>query len=97
MILPHELLPWLLRQNAFAEVHGSDLATYWGHFRDKVPWGHAADGLEERIHPLYLWGDDAVFNEGSEKLLVIAMGHQLDIRKNSLESVWPLCCVRDAS
>ena len=97
VILPHELLPWLLRQNAFAEVHGSDLATYWGHFRDKVPWGHAADGLEERIHPLYLWGDDAVFNEGSEKLLVIAMGHQLDIRKNSLESVWPLCCVRDAS
>ena len=97
VILPHELLPWLLRQNAFAEVHGSDLATYWGHFRNKVPWGRAADGLEERIHPLYLWGDDAVFNEGSEKLLVIAMGHQLDNRKNSLESVWPLCCVRDAS
>lgn len=97
VVLPHELLPWLHRQNAFPDVHGRDLASYWCHFRDKVPWGRAAAGSEDQVHPLYLWGDDAQYNASNEKLLVVALGHQLDKRKNSLESVWPLFCVRDAS
>ena len=50
--------------------------------------------LEHKLHPFYLWADDAVYNQHHEKLMVIVLGHCLDPKKKSMECCWPLCCVR---
>ena len=37
--------------------------------------------LEHKLHPFYLWADDAVYNQHHEKLMVIVLGHCLDPKK----------------
>ena len=96
MVLPHELLPWLKRNNAFPQVFAAELSKYWHHFQSLgIDWAAASKDLEETLHPVYLWGDDVQYNESYEKLIVICMGHCLDKRTFSLETCWPIITIRE--
>lgn len=96
MVLPHELLPWLKRNNAFPKVSAAVLSQYWHHFQNlKIDWAAASKGLEETLHPVFLWGDDVQYNESYEKLIVVCIGHCLDKRTFSLETCWPIFTIRE--
>ena len=44
VILPHELLPWLMRNGAFPKVSCSDLASYWDHIDARsIPVGGSCE------------------------------------------------------
>ena len=95
--LPHELFPWLVRNNAWVQhedVNPGRLSEYWEHFNGKVPWA-APKGVD--VHPIYLWGDDVQYNQSHEKLIVVVAGHVLDRRTYSLATTWPLFCIREVS
>lgn len=93
MVLPHELVPWLIRHGAFPAVTSDDLKRYWGHCRDRVPFGRMGG---EQVHPFFLWGDDCQYNKNQDKIIVIILGHVLDERTYSMETSWPLVCIREA-
>ena len=77
VILPHELLPWLMRNGAFPKVSCSDLASYWDHIDARsIPVGEVVnDEIKTKCHPLYIWGDDAQYNAQHEKVIVVVLGH----------------------
>ena len=96
VILPHELLPWLKRHHAFPDISAATLAEYWQHFQDiGIDWAKLSQNLEDRLHPLFLWGDDVQYNQHFEKLETICLGHVLDSRKFSMETSFPLFCIRE--
>ncbi len=96
VILPHELLPWLKRNHAFPDVDAATLAQYWQHFQDiGMDWATLSEKKEECLHPLFLWGDDVQYNQNFEKLETVCIGHVLDCRKFSMETSFPLFCIRD--
>lgn len=94
MILPHELLPWLVRNNAFPDVEG-DVPVYW---ETERRWRDIPGEIDpSKHHPLYIWGDDCQYNEQYEKLICVVLGHALDPRSFSIECCWPLFCLREAT
>ena len=96
VILPHLLVPWLIRNGLFPDVAATELRSHWQHMKSRGA-DHANlvdDEMEHKFHPFYLWADDAVYNQLHEKLMVIVLGHCLDPKKNSVETCWPLCCIR---
>ena len=99
VILPHELLPWLMRNGAFPKVSCSDLASYWDHIDARsIPVGEVVnDEIKTKCHPLYIWGDDAQYNAQHEKVIVVVLGHVLDPNTYSLQCCWPLFCIREAT
>lgn len=99
VVLPHELVPWLHRNDAWPhDISESDLRDYWGNCKkQQLPWSDAAIDLEGSMHPFFIWGDDCQYNESYEKLIVICMGHTLDRRTFSLESCWPIIVIREVS
>ena len=94
VVLPHHLLPWLVRIGAFAPVKDEAVKGFWDHL-DSVSCSYSP--TSNRAHPCWLWGDDAVFNEQNQKLVVVCMGHVLDSRTNSWETCWPLFVYRCAT
>ena len=99
VILPHELLPWLMRNGAFPRISCSDLSNYWDHISARrIPVGEVvSDEMKNKCHPLYIWGDDAQYNEQHEKLIVVVLGHVLDPNTYSIQCCWPLFCIREAA
>ena len=68
---------------------------YWNHLKSHLPW--AADHVRQHgleFHPLFLWGDDAQYDELGHKIVTVAMGHVLDDRRDSISTVWPLFAYR---
>ena len=93
MILPHKLVPWLQRQHSWSDVGEHRLREYWDHIKSvQLPFSGMSTG---KHHPLFLWGDSAVFNKNREKLIVIVAGHLLDERTCSFETSWPLAVLRE--
>lgn len=71
------------------------VASYWGHLASMVEWGSQHVRRYGHTHqPLYLWGDDAQYNEANDKLVTVALGAVLDCRKDAVATVWPLFCYR---
>ena len=96
MLLPHELLPWLVQQSVFPidDQEYKHIAYYWQHLRKM---GIDTHGARDEHIPLYLWGDDAQVTETSaEKLCVVAFGRVLESTKDALLTVWPLFLYRQA-
>lgn len=88
MALPHEVLPWLVRQGILPVDDTDQIQKFWDHARSTgMPTMGAAD-----FHiPLYVWGDDARFTETHEdKLVAVAFGRLMENSKNALQTVWPL-------
>ncbi|CAE7903411.1 unnamed protein product [Symbiodinium necroappetens] len=86
--LPHEVLPWLVRQGILPVDDTDQIQKFWDHARSTgMPTMGAAD-----FHiPLYVWGDDARFTETHEdKLVAVAFGRLMENSKNALQTVWPL-------
>lgn len=89
VVLPHRLVERMLQDGMFPEILAQDVQNYWDHLATQgVSW--AQDPSLKPVHPLFLWGDDAQFNERQESLVAVAMGHVLSEEKNSLLAMWTL-------
>ncbi|CAE7222271.1 unnamed protein product, partial [Symbiodinium pilosum] len=78
VLLPHELVPWLVEQGVFPVDEESDAAhaEFWEHLQ-KV--GTPTHNATANHVPLYIWGDDAEFTEHhQDKLVVISIGRVLE-------------------
>ena len=58
-------------------------------------WSGGKPFISNDCAPLYIWGDDCVFNESNEKLIAIVLGHALDPRTFSIEVCWPIFVLRE--
>ena len=94
VVLPEHLFPWLLK---FQHLPSSeDISQYWNHMAQlkNIPWVNRIVETGGMYVPVYLWGDDAVYNERNEKLVSVVCGSWLDDRKNSKDTVYPLFTYR---
>ena len=91
IMLPHRLLPWLVRSRVFPETSPDEVTQFWNHLRD-VSCSYSA--TSDCTHPCWLWGDDCVFDEQNHKLVVVCMVSILDTRTVSWETCWPLFVYR---
>ena len=94
MILPKNLIGWLVDKGMWpgSEVSEEERARYWENARKhNQAW---ARKVCNRTHPLYIWGDDAQYDEKGSKLVVILVGHCLDEQTDSRLSCFPLACLR---
>ena len=90
ILLPDQLIPWLVEKGVFPvdQVQEKATAKYWEHLQEV---GVPTHGASSEHVPLYLWGDDAEFTEHhGDKLVVISMGRALEGRKHALLYCWPL-------
>jgi len=87
-IPPDQLLPWLL-ENSLLPINLAAIEEYWQYVSMKgVPGAH--DKLGTGCVPLWIWGDDCVYNEQGSKLVVVAVGGVLDRRTSSKDTVFSL-------
>ena len=94
MVLPGQLISWLVEKDIWPghELPETACHKFWIHAREHgQQW---ADDVDPRTHPLYLWGDDAQYDEKGSKLIVVVLGHCLDEQSSSLLSCFPLFCIR---
>ena len=92
VILPHKLLPWLIRTGRFPDVSVSDIRQYWQHHKC---WNSGieapANSTGHHVHPLWIWGDDCRYGKKiNQKIMVCSMGHVLDGNRDSYSSCFPL-------
>ncbi|CAE7939447.1 unnamed protein product [Symbiodinium necroappetens] len=89
LLLPHELLPWLVKHGALPvdEPASAAVSKFWAHARDV---GMPVNGATDLHIPLYMWGADAQFTENQDKLVAVAMGRVLETSKDARLTVWPL-------
>ena len=87
ILLPHELIPWLVQHNVFP-FDGEADAEFWEHL---LKVGTPTHGATPAHVSLYIWGDDAEFTEHhQDKLVVVSMGRVLETRRHALRYCWPL-------
>ena len=97
VLLPHELIPWLVDNGVFLVDQEAERANaeFWQHC-ERV--GMPTHNATHAHAPLYLWGDDAEFTEHhQDKLVVISMGRLVETRRHALRYCWPLCVYIAAS
>ena len=88
VLLPHRLVPWLIRSNLWPEVPPQDRFQYWSHHK-RMDSGITAPSPEH--HPLWIWGDDVRYGKRIEQKVMVAMlGHVLDTRKDTYACCFPL-------
>ena len=94
VVLPEHLFPFLLEHQHLPK--GEEVSAYWAHMaQQNIPWVTEVIKTGCSYIPVYLWGDDAVFNERNEKLVSVVCGSWLENRKNSKDTVYPLFCYRN--
>lgn len=96
VILPENLFPWLLKHQPEAIPSDDSVSEYWNHMamRQDIPWVREVISTGAMYVPIYIWGDDAIFNERNEKIVAVVCGSWLDERKNSKDTVYPLFTYR---
>ena len=95
VVLPEHLFPWLLKHQEEAIPSDDAVSQYWNHMAMKnIPWVKRVIETGGIYIPIYLWGDDAIFNERNEKIVSVVCGSWLDERKNSKDTVYPLFTYR---
>ena len=94
MILPKHLIAWLVEKRLWpgSGVSHDEIAKFWEN-AESHGQGWARD-VPKRTHPLYIWGDDAQYDERGSKLVLILLGHVLDEKTDSTLSCFPLACIR---
>ena len=95
VILPEHLFPWLLKHKEESFPTTEEVSEYWHHMAQRpIHWvRHVIESGAMSI-PIWLWGDDAVFNERNEKILSVCCGSFLENRTNSKDTVYPLFTYR---
>ena len=94
MILPTNLIARLSEQRLWpgSDISLEALSEYWEHARAH---GQAwAKNVPNNTHPLYIWADDAQYNERGSKLVIIVLGHVLDQCTDSTRACFPIACLR---
>lgn len=89
--LPHEVVPMLLQDGILqysAEMR-SEIDFYW-RFLAARHFPGSEGKVGSGCIPLWLWGDDAQYNERQQKIVTIAFGAVLDSRTSSMEVTYPL-------
>ena len=96
VILPEHLFPWLLTYCPQAIPSDDLVSHYWHHMamQEQIPWVRNVIATGAMYVPIYLWGDDAVYNQRNEKIVAVVCGSWLDERKNSKDTVFPLFTYR---
>ena len=75
-----------------SDISPEALSEYWGHAREHgQKW---ARDVPKNTHPVYIWADDAQYNERGSKLVIITLGHVLDERTDSTRACFPIACLR---
>ena len=67
------------------------VSEYWNHMamQEQIPWVTNVISTGAMYVPIYLWGDDAVYNQRNEKNVAVVCGSWLDERKKSKDTVSP--------
>lgn len=96
VVLPEHLFPWLLKFCPQAIPSDDLVSEYWNHMamQEQIPWVTNVISTGAMYVPIYLWGDDAVYNQRNEKIVAVVCGSWLDERKNSKDTVFPLFTYR---
>lgn len=97
MVLPHKLLPWMVEHDLFPTeaMDPARLREYWEHLSGHLEWAKSHVALCHHAHvPVWLWGDDAQYNELGQKIVAVSMGCVLDDRTHCVQTVWPLFAYR---
>lgn len=89
VVLPHDLINFLSVTNLMPEITSQEISQYWKHMAAHSEWARSC-GEWTQVHPIYLWGDDAQYNRERQKVVAVALGFQLDSRKSSLQTIYPL-------
>lgn len=91
VILPHELVPYLIQHNIMLNNDDMDqeIEKYW-QFLSYTGFPHSTNKAGTGCIPLWIWGDDAQYNELQSKVVIVAIGCVLDPRTCSKTTVWPL-------
>ena len=96
VVLPHRLVAWMLENELYPveTMQRDEVKKYWDHMRERVQWAKNHIERYGYLHqPLWLWGDDAVYNERLDKLCVFAMG-SIFHDGTSAQCCWPLFTFR---
>ena len=94
MVLPQHLIAWLVEKGMWPgkDISHEELSKFWENAKNH---GQAwAKNVPSSTHPLYIWGDDAQYDEKGSKLVIIVLGHCLDEQSDSTLSCFPLACIR---
>jgi hypothetical protein len=90
VILPSELLPWMMRCGIWPVTAADRTQQYWKHLRDV---GSPVAGMSSGDHvPIYLWGDAAQFTESGQSMMVLACGLVMD---DDRSNIFPLFLCRE--
>ena len=90
VLLPGDLLPWMMRRNILPSLPEGSVAKYWRHMKDLgSPIGNMSTG--EHI-PMYVWGDGAQYTESGESMLVFSCGIIVDEKRTN---IFPLFLCRE--
>ena len=89
--LPHEVVPMLLQEGILQDSADmrNEVDFYWK-FLAARHFPGSEDKVGSGCMPLWLWGDDAQYNERQQKIVTIAFGAVLDSRTSSMEVTYPL-------
>ena len=88
VVLPHKLVPWLIRIGKWPITVVAGVRHYWDHHKH---WNTGIAAPSTAHHPLWLWGDDCRYGKKfNQKVMVCMMGHCLDNNRNSYDSCFPL-------
>ena len=89
IVLPHKLIPWLVRLGVWADVGLQQLREYWEH-RENYAGVQAPSSCATQ--PVWLWGDDCRYGKKiNQKVMVVMLGAVLNSNKDSYSSCYPLC------
>ena len=100
MVLPHELMDWLSRQELIPEhaVDPEKVAEYRHHLKETdSPLKDMSPGHHV---PLWIWGDGAKYLVSGQCLTIIVCGfvlHDDPEMKHSIDRCWPLCILQEES
>ena len=90
VLLPHKLVPWLIRKNCWPDIKDKDVKDFWRH-QKLYSAADATCPTSDLHHPYWLWGDDVRYGKRfNQKVMTVMMGHILDCSKNSYRSCFPL-------
>lgn len=85
----------MLEMGIYPLEENQDVSQYWNHLASRVGWASEHVRMHgPHFRPLWIWGDDAQYNEANDKIVTVSMGAVLDSRCDAISTVWPLFSYR---
>lgn len=88
VILPHELIPWLLRHGLHPTIPDHSTIEYWNHIGEPE---------HSDANPLWIWGDGSQYLESGESITVVCFGMvlQRQLEKTTVKRCFPIFLYRE--